>query len=507
MRARRAPTLLASLLLAGTIQTAGARDDGGLHVEFTGNAYLYVMRIVRSSATLFLDNLGVHFLEGAWLEGVGGGINADVEVSPRLRFNTGLGGSVWSPAQTKLSRADWLGRRENAWINSASATVLLGDLDRPPLQMKFGFFGFNTSPDAKDFGGYLYKGGCYPGYLYSGGGGASVAGLQLHSDYFDFVTLDGLVTLELEYPYFDFSFGLVPTFHVGDFLDVGAGLLAHRAIPAVDTLTIPTSEQKGASEGYTLQGTKAMARFSLDTRKAFDIEALGENDLKLYAEAAIMGVKNYPAIEVSDEETGEVVEVGYTDILERIPVMAGFNWPTHPLVAHGAVPAALSAFLIGIEPDSTWPIDTLLDGQGEDSVVSATEVRGFEYKSWRMAAFGGAAVVAGVGTFVLEKVLRTRLRLDYLTLEVEYYRLPHENHAIYDGNPVPVRPRPGFEPGQDDWRWAVLARKTLAERFTISAKVASDHFRTFNEFNWPDPEERILGTDEWYWRLTFGVGF
>lgn len=64
---------------------------------------------------------------------------------------------------------------------------------------------------------------------------------------------------------------------------------------------------------YTNAGTLLMARASLDIKKLWNSEMFGPEDLKLYAEAALLGVKDYP---VFYERRGD-----------RIPVMAGFNLP------------------------------------------------------------------------------------------------------------------------------------------------------------------------------------
>lgn len=65
---------------------------------------------------------------------------------------------------------------------------------------------------------------------------------------------------------------------------------------------------------YTVNGTLLAARFSLDFKPL-----LGEKvDLKLYGEAAMLGVKNYP--------------VFYKNPLERMPVMLGVNIPTFGLL-------------------------------------------------------------------------------------------------------------------------------------------------------------------------------
>jgi hypothetical protein len=69
---------------------------------------------------------------------------------------------------------------------------------------------------------------------------------------------------------------------------------------------------------FTNSGVLAMGRASLDLKKVIDSELFGPQDLKLYTEIAILGIKNYP--------------VFYTKISERMPMMLGFNIPTFKLL-------------------------------------------------------------------------------------------------------------------------------------------------------------------------------
>ncbi|MDB5102982.1 MAG: hypothetical protein JWP91_671 [Fibrobacteres bacterium] len=64
---------------------------------------------------------------------------------------------------------------------------------------------------------------------------------------------------------------------------------------------------------YTQQGLIAMARASLDLKKVFQSEAFGGEDLRLFAEMAILGIQNYPLY--------------YEKITERMPMMVGLNLP------------------------------------------------------------------------------------------------------------------------------------------------------------------------------------
>jgi hypothetical protein len=74
-----------------------------------------------------------------------------------------------------------------------------------------------------------------------------------------------------------------------------------------------TGNVSGASF-YTFAGTLVMARGTLALNKVLNLESLGENDLKLYFETALLGTKNYP--------------VFYEKASNRMPIMAGVNLPT-----------------------------------------------------------------------------------------------------------------------------------------------------------------------------------
>jgi len=73
-----------------------------------------------------------------------------------------------------------------------------------------------------------------------------------------------------------------------------------------------------------------MARFSFDPKGLFSPDAtpvavLGKEDLKLYGEGAILGLKNYP-------DTDAARNIGYDSLQWRLPVMVGFNVPTFKLL-------------------------------------------------------------------------------------------------------------------------------------------------------------------------------
>ncbi len=499
---------LAIALCAAAV--AVAEEGGGAKLEASAGMAFGFTRIIYSSVRPRLDATDSTFLNGAWLQDIGASFSLTARVNPRFTVNAGIDGSFWHPLQTNV-----VGYVSRQGRRAAFGVFLFGNPDKPLFELTAGFFGFNYSPLAKDFGGYFSRNAVYPGFLYSGGAGGVYPGLRLNCGYFENLQQDLLITSEIgTMPYFDFSFAYMAAYDFGGVFELGAGVQLYRAIPVDREKTRPdelgrdvnnymyTIEVAGTDTTYHFyrhSGTRVMLKWELDPKGIFGLDKLGDDDLKFYGEAAILGLKDYPKAES---------HVGYTNVLERIPVMAGFRPPRHPLVSYGLVPAALSTFLIGVEPDSTWFDTTIV---AADTVVDTNVVHmGFADRRWRPYAWIGGAVVAGVGTFLLERSIGKVLRLDELAIEVEWYGSPYKNNPYNDRNPLPKPLDPSFgdrEAHDDDWRWAVVGGKTFLDRITVSGKVASDHLRTRDENGWPEAREWLLGSIQWAWSLNVGVGF
>jgi hypothetical protein len=96
-----------------------------------------------------------------------------------------------------------------------------------------------------------------------------------------------------------------------------ADALGARGARADSLLALPAG-QRPALRHYTTRATLLMARATLDPKKllgdAGTHPLLGAEDLKLFAEVNVLGVRNYP--------------VFYEDRTDRMPVMFGVNVPT-----------------------------------------------------------------------------------------------------------------------------------------------------------------------------------
>ncbi len=231
-----------------------------------------------------------------------------------------------------------------------------GDKATSPLQLTVGLFDYKYDYNIRNLGLYLIRGSVYPGIIISSfeskemlpSGNMLGAHMRNHIGSY---TQDLLVVSETDLgPKFDFSIIYVGTYNFPKLLELGAGINFYHFLPVRPDLTTPTEEHFDPRESedntydhefdrkyaldldtmingtdttytrewYSNKGVKVMGRLVLDPKELMSTEIFGPNDLKLYAEAAILGVKNYQKI--------------YNNIIERIPVMVGFGIPTFKLL-------------------------------------------------------------------------------------------------------------------------------------------------------------------------------
>ncbi|MBD3392917.1 MAG: hypothetical protein GF418_12500 [Chitinivibrionales bacterium] len=497
--------------------------------DISGGFSYHALKVVHSTSSPSLEIVDTTYLIGAWLQSFSGNLSLEKTLANRLEINVALSGGLYYATQDLVTVyfVEDQGRRTSTGLRG-SINYIVGDLDRPIMEVKGGYFDFDYTKDLKNLGGYLLRSDMYPGVVYSGGGGSGFFGLGFHSDYIPRLSHDLIVNMEMYYPIGDISFAYVADVDIGDFLNVGAGAVLYRLIQPGDNkdLTSPTTDfgldEDGERVYYTKAGTKVMGRFSFDPKPLLPpTDFFAEDDLRLYAEAAILGVKNYPTSTKSDGDG--TYEVGFDDITERVPVMAGINVPVHPLVANTFVPAGLALFLIAIEPDeaqdNTFRVandefdstaysshDEFRWEQETDSVMVVTTdfvPQGFDVKPARPFIWAGASLVTGIGTYLLEKLVEARLRFDVVSIEVEYYGSPYRNVRFRQPAVKPME-----KGDKDDWKWSVYAKKSFADdRLAFSLLVACDQTRALDAGGFFTNDLQIIGSNEWYWSLGFDFSF
>ncbi|MBD3393905.1 MAG: hypothetical protein GF418_17360, partial [Chitinivibrionales bacterium] len=335
-------------------------------LSYSGSMSLSVSRVVYSSSDPGLVSDDTTYLYGAWLQSFGGGFGIAAELNRRFRVHFGLGGTIWHNIQhTRLGYyKDLLTRKAGGGLSAANGVLKIGDVDDPPLELTIGYFGFKYS-DAENLGEYLLRSGVYPGYVFSGSGGAGFLGIRLHSDRPRNFTHDVIVSAETNVqPYGDISAAYVASYTIADAITLGAGVDYHRLVELDPEKTsshyenkVPVYDDSATfatdTIRYKVRGVKGMGRLAIDPKPLIGLGDRDDDEYKVYAEAAVLGIEDQP-YNTADEEN----RVGYEHISWRVPVMAGFNAPTHPLVANGLVPMGLSLFLIGMEADSVYFEDT-----------------------------------------------------------------------------------------------------------------------------------------------------
>jgi hypothetical protein len=533
---------LTALLTAEEVTVLGIplKIGGGLSYDF--------LHITKSSAIPTIESESP-FLNKVWHQTFSGYLSTELEIGERLVINSGIGGQVgFDNMVSTVLNWGHIHRDASASLNLANAKIKLGNINNP-ANLTVGLFGYNYTR-VHDFGGYLYTSGLHPMYLTSAGGGAGLLGLHIQIPFPKNFRQDLIVNFEGDWaPWMDVSLGLVSTINLNDRFEFGLGIKGHRIIPVgqdssmlyspiitnMDTLPMEDTvrfetHQKGADVTVdTLpvtvdeivqmpyKGLKLMARAWFDPLKTFGVERgnfFGNNDLQVYGEIGINGVADYPL----DIQTG----LGYPKIKDRIPIMAGANLPTHPLIGNLAVPLLLSMFLISVEPDSVyfdgwmtpeeadnsypenmrgdsvtfstfqfpvldeiWMTDT--KGQSYfdhydtigwvDSVrVNISNKRGFFDRNKKLRPFiwAGASIISGLGTFLLEKTAGKRFRFDNISLEVEYCSSPFNENTDAVGSGLPSK-------------IAVIDYSYIPDAATMSQRIVSTDWHY----------------DDWRWALMF----
>lgn len=456
----------------------------GLQLNLSGKGWVEFGRVMHSSDTLvsrynyndnFIERPGAQFTilaqmgdhwDGAM--GLGGYQSQDPQ------------GGIYNSTQRKSETGF------NVYITQAKFAYTLGETlgekEAPPLKVTFGLFPFVYNPNVRNLGEYLLRGPVYPGIVMSNFESrqidpsiANTLGINIKSTLHGF-TQDLILKSETDLPpLFDFSLAYLAQYEVKGLFTIGFGVNFSRLLPMKPELTNltdpgfkkdnrsvlsahspyqqkyiyvlsdtvafnadgtlkPNAAHHDSTNGtftklddttaiwssrdtttFTHKGTKVMGRFSFDPKFLFygaGHGPFGANDLKIYGEAAIIGTRNYPGV--------------YTDIMQRIPVMMGFNIPT-----------------FGLLDDCALEVE------------------------WYGAKF----------------------RDDYFKLVKETSPIPVSNHTQeYDRKPdaqgrlesdstIAFADVDVEHMTKDDWKWSLYMSKTVQKYVKVSFQVANDHYR------------------------------
>jgi hypothetical protein len=271
----------------------------------------------------------------------------------------GLGAYMWYysfPSEFIRNDRDRNDKYLSLYIPVAKADYKLGDPDNPALAIEAGIFPFKYDSDSRNLGEYLFRTGAYPNYIQTDFDFAFARLTGFHLSRVDFGSWknDILLTTETDLqPRFDWTFSYLTEVSIGSVLKAGAGVSFTNFLSVNEDYTTPKDQQgdayvtnlhtdsldigggikvpvtSGDTGYYTFQSTKVMARASFNPQALIPIPGLEAEDLKVYGEIALLGVKNYPRPSPDDTD---MTYGFFTERAQRMPCMFGINLPTFGLL-------------------------------------------------------------------------------------------------------------------------------------------------------------------------------
>jgi hypothetical protein len=450
---------------------SGKASSGDIPIRINGMGWIQAGRIMHAS-----DTIGFNY-NGNWFQNVRGQVTALAEISPTWEGSLGIGIRQFQKgitgqnvAQGSPSSSARLTVGVEPYIAQARFTYYRGgDHEEAPWQATFGYFPYQYNENVRNLGLYLLRGTVYPGYVFSGFetdetiGIASQLGANLRARTGP-VTHDLLLTSETRIrPLFDYSLAYIGKFRAGSAVELGAGVNLYRLLPINPGLTTPrdpevfledpglpdtvaspldrrhfeVSPGSADTTRFTLAGTKADVFGSLDLKRVVGRGNMGEADLKLYFEAAIIGIRDYGRI--------------YGDIRQRIPVMVGFNLPAFDFLDH-----------LSLEVE-WYGTPYRNDYQKLENYYSPIPVSN--------QGIGRKAALDSAGNPVLQYSGRNFPKADP-------YDVEHRH--------------------RDDFKWSLHGARTFKGHVRISGQIANDHFRTGGTYFSDGYETAFSTLKDWY---------
>ncbi len=328
--------LVISSVLFFTALCACADEQLKVTPVFSGYASFEESEIVKGYLNMQFSNYAGPVLTPLWMENAKMGLCANTDVGEHLQIIAAFEGKLGFSLTTDYNpQTNYSTTQRPQWdftIQRGEGLYSFGDPQNPFLQIEAGYFPYKYNPDVRNLGEYLFRSFCYPAALLNTFDRpyADLLGLRIGNSFAFPVGIfhhDLLITSETKYyPLKDFSLSYLADFSLFHILSVGIGGSLYRMLPVFlnDSGTVKTTVNQyvdtttGDTGYYTFSGIKLMARVSFDIKGLVPMDFLGKEDLKLYGEVAILGLKNYPGY--------------YDDISQRIPVMLGFNVPAFKLI-------------------------------------------------------------------------------------------------------------------------------------------------------------------------------
>jgi hypothetical protein len=498
-----------SLAFLLALAAAVRAEDENPDVQYHGSGWIQFGEIEHSSDTV--SNQPDNNFNGNWIQSTGGQITAVVKMGDNWEGGVGLGAiqthaargaffvsNLWIPTWAPLVEAR-VSYSEN--IGPASVRLTMGSFpyDYNPDVKNLGLYLLR---------GQVYPGTVISGFetkhvLPI----ASVYGALAHAQWGAFQN-DVILNSETETkPYFDFSLADIASWQIAPGLQVGAGVNFYRLFQQNRNVTSPPKscsseahsyhqEEDGATESCfsldtvsrhvarmdtsvayvtdaagvkhdsallispvidgavvdtvtgSMGGIKLMARFHLDPKAWMSSTSLfGKEDLIVYGEAALLGVRNQGKY--------------YDNPWRRIPVMVGFNLPAFKLLDK-----------LSLEVEYYGSLNYSDYGKAES------------YGSWVPRTVSHAAIESSAPIS---------------------YSPDGANTYVYDK----VQVMRNLDNSRDNWKWSLYGSRVLMGHLRLAAQVADDHYRNGGvaATTYPTWAEALTTPADWYWMCKLAYFF
>jgi hypothetical protein len=333
-----------AILIAASVYAAEQNAETEKSFDFTGYSAIECGQINRARY-YYIPNPGEfnHLIVGH----VYNNVSARITVNEHLSVLTTFEARLWYnsvPFSINSDIQDGFPEQNfNVYFPNAAGIVSFGNKDVPYLTFTAGRFEYKYDRQAQNLGEYLFRTGTYPGYVITNFDlpVARIAGLKASWKPVSWFSQDVLLTTMREVrPFYDPSLVFITSASAGKIVSGGAGISFENFVSAdakqnsvlMDYSKNGYIEDNGDTAYYTFKGTKLLGWFMFDPKPLFGApEIFGDQDLRLYAEAIVLGLKNYPASNVVDKNNKSNIS-GYDTLSQRVPVMFGINLPAFKLL-------------------------------------------------------------------------------------------------------------------------------------------------------------------------------
>ena len=291
-------------------------------------------------------------MDRTWMNQMIAGMSVDAAFSARNTLDIGLEMQMYNdfPVSLKL-QPQYRYQYFYPYLSRAEFTHFFGSIEKPLVTLSAGYFPFKYNKDVRNLGEYLFRTGAYPQFIlnsidfplarlmgvrvrFSGEGFYTGSDKEagFSQSLLNNLKIDGILYSNLQwYALGDWNAAVIVSERLAGCVEFGLGATFNSILSVDSTLTTPhdpaslyhitynETTGEGDSSFYTFEGAKLMARAAIDLKRFLPLESFGKEDLRVYGEMAILGLKDYP----QNFRGG----ISYDTILERLPVMGGINLP------------------------------------------------------------------------------------------------------------------------------------------------------------------------------------